>query len=136
MPAQVRPPARRIDAAGKPLMRPAKRPISLHDLLTHTAGFAYRLWDREALKYYKAIDKLPAAERRKPAQWAREASGQLIFGARHLRRVLAVYSRYYNEMRTHLSLDKDAPVSRAVQAVGRIFGRPILGGLHHQYVRI
>jgi len=32
----------------------------LHDLLTHTAGFVYRLWDSEALKYYKAVDKLPA----------------------------------------------------------------------------
>ena len=51
-----------FDAAGKPLLRPAKRPISLHDLLTHTAGFVYRLWDSEALKYYKALDKLPAAD--------------------------------------------------------------------------
>jgi hypothetical protein len=42
----------------------------------------------------------------------------------------------YNETRTHLSLDKDAPVSRAIDAVGRIFGRPVLGGLHHQYGRI
>ena len=32
-----------FDPAGKPLLRPAKRPISLHDLLTHTAGFVYRL---------------------------------------------------------------------------------------------
>jgi methyl acetate hydrolase len=54
-----------FDAAGKPLLRPAKRPISLHDLLTHTAGFVYRLWDSEALKYYKALDKLPAADRNK-----------------------------------------------------------------------
>ena len=54
-----------FDPAGKPLLRPAKRPISLHDLLTHTAGFVYRLWDSEALKYYKAIDKLPAIERSK-----------------------------------------------------------------------
>ena len=37
---------------------------------------------------------------------------------------------------THLSLNKDAPVPRAVQAVGRILPTPILGGLHHQYVRI
>ncbi len=50
---------------GKPVLRPAKRPISLHDLLTHTAGFVYRLWDSEALKYYKAIDKLPPADRSK-----------------------------------------------------------------------
>jgi methyl acetate hydrolase len=52
-----------FDPAGKLLLRPAKRPISLHDLLTHTAGFVYRLWHSEALKYYKAIDKLPTAER-------------------------------------------------------------------------
>jgi hypothetical protein len=36
----------------------------------------------------------------------------------------------------HLSLNKDAPVPRAVQAVGRILPTPILGGLPHQYVRI
>jgi hypothetical protein len=46
------------------------------------------------------------------------------------------YFAYYNETRTHLSLDKDAPVSRAIQTVGRIFARPVLGGLHHQYVRV
>jgi methyl acetate hydrolase len=54
-----------FDPTGKPLLRPVKRPISLHDLLTHTAGFVYRLWDGEALKYYKALDKLPSAERSK-----------------------------------------------------------------------
>jgi hypothetical protein len=43
---------------------------------------------------------------------------------------------YYNEVRIHLSLGKDAPVSRVVHAVGRILPRPILGGLHHEYVRI
>src|SRR6185295_16716516 len=37
---------------------------------------------------------------------------------------------------SHLSLKKDAPIPRAVQAVGRILPTPILGGLHHQYVRI
>ena len=34
---------------------------------------------------------------------------------------------------THLSLDKDAPVSWKVQAPGRIVAKPLLGGLHHQY---
>lgn len=43
---------------------------------------------------------------------------------------------YYNETRTHLSLDKDAPLSRTVERAGRILCRPILGGLHHKYVRI
>ena len=54
-----------FDPAGKPLLRPAKRPISLHDLLTHTAGFVYRLWDSGALKYYNVIDKLRTADRSK-----------------------------------------------------------------------
>ena len=43
---------------------------------------------------------------------------------------------YYNVARTHLSLGKDAPIERAIQRHGRIEGRPMLGGLHHQYVRI
>jgi hypothetical protein len=41
-----------------------------------------------------------------------------------------------DELHTHLSLDKDAPIFRAIEAVGRIVGRPVMGGLHHQYVRI
>lgn len=56
---------RGFDAAGGPLLRAARRPISLRDLLTHTAGFVYSLWDDEALKYQKAVDRLPAAQRRK-----------------------------------------------------------------------
>jgi len=42
----------------------------------------------------------------------------------------------YNKTRTHLSLQKDAPVFRAVERTGPILCRPILGGLHHQYARI
>jgi hypothetical protein len=34
------------------------------------------------------------------------------------------------------SLEKDTPVSRAVKLAGTILCRPVLGGLHHQYVRI
>ena len=60
----------------------------------------------------------------------------LIFGARHLRRILTAYSCYYNETRTHLSLDKDAPLGRAVQRHGTIVAVPILSGLHHCYARI
>jgi len=60
----------------------------------------------------------------------------VVFGERHLRHVLLSYMQYYNGARTHLSLNKDAPVPRAVQAIGRILPTPILGGLHHQYVRI
>jgi Integrase core domain len=60
----------------------------------------------------------------------------LVLGEAHLRRILKSYTRYYNETRTHLALDKDAPLSRAVMRAGRILCRPVLGGLHHEYVRI
>jgi transposase InsO family protein len=60
----------------------------------------------------------------------------LIFGESHLRRVLASYAAFYNQARTHLALQKDAPLHRAVQRSGVIIAIPILSGLHHQYVRI
>jgi transposase InsO family protein len=60
----------------------------------------------------------------------------VVWGEAHLRRILRCYAGYYNEVRTHRSLDKDAPVSRAVQRTGIIDSRPILGGLHHHYVRV
>ena len=52
-----------FDAQGMPQLRPAKRPISLRHLLTHTSGFSYRLWDAKAARYASGIDRLPAAER-------------------------------------------------------------------------
>ena len=60
----------------------------------------------------------------------------LILGELHLRRVLASYAAYYNRTRTHLALQKDAPLHRAIQRSGVIIAIPILAGLHHQYVRI
>jgi transposase InsO family protein len=60
----------------------------------------------------------------------------IVFSERHLRHLLLCYMKYYNGARTHLSLEKDAPVSRAVDRAGHILCRPIMGGLHHQYVRI
>ena len=59
----------------------------------------------------------------------------LICGEAHLRLALKPYADYYNEARTHLSLNKDAPVPRAVERAGHILCRPLLGGLHHHYVR-
>ena len=60
----------------------------------------------------------------------------VVFGEAHLRAVLKVYASYYNKVRPHLSLDKDAPDFRGTQKVGHIAAIPILGGLHHQYVRL
>src|SRR5580693_8525249 len=47
----------------------------------------------------------------------------VVFGERHLRHVLLSYMKYHNEIRTHLSLEKDAPVSRAIQLAGTILCR-------------
>jgi transposase InsO family protein len=60
----------------------------------------------------------------------------IVLGEAHLRRILQSYARYYNDIRTHRSLDKDAPVSRPVQRTGVISSRAILGGLHHHYARV
>jgi transposase InsO family protein len=60
----------------------------------------------------------------------------VVLGEAHLRRFLQTYARYYNNIRTHRSLDKDAPVSRPIQLTGIISSHPILGGLHHHYVRV
>jgi transposase InsO family protein len=59
-----------------------------------------------------------------------------IFSETHLRRILQTYACYYNKIRTHRSLDKDAPAFRSVQRIGTIESHAIFGGLHHHYVRI
>jgi hypothetical protein len=60
----------------------------------------------------------------------------VVLGEAHLRRILQAYARYYNDIRTHWSLDKDAPVSRLVQRTGTVTSYAILGGLHRHYVRV
>jgi transposase InsO family protein len=52
----------------------------------------------------------------------------IVVGEVHLRRILRSYARYYNDIRTHRWLDKDAPVSRPVQRIGSIKSHAILGG--------
>jgi transposase InsO family protein len=67
----------------------------------------------------------------------RECVGHVIaLGERHLRRILKSYAAYYNSARTHRSLSMDAPKPRPVQRIGRIMSHAMVGGLHHQYVRI
>jgi transposase InsO family protein len=69
----------------------------------------------------------------------------IVFGEAHLRRILRGYAAYYADMpptiyynvsRTHRSLNKDAPLHRAIERLGAVVSRPVLGGLHHQYGRI
>jgi len=60
----------------------------------------------------------------------------IVLGEVHLRQILKSYARYYNDIRTHRSLDKDASVSRQIRRIGSIKSRAILGGHHHHYVRV
>jgi hypothetical protein len=61
----------------------------------------------------------------------------VIWNERALRHHLRSYLIYYHQWRTHLSLDKDAPIARAIQlpSDGRIVAVPHVGGLHHHYER-
>jgi transposase InsO family protein len=61
----------------------------------------------------------------------------VVIGERHLRAILTKYVEYYNDLRTHLSLGKDAPEPRTVQrpSEGRVVAMPRVGGLHHEYTR-
>jgi transposase InsO family protein len=60
----------------------------------------------------------------------------VVLGEANLRRILQSYADYYNKIRTHRSLAKDAPAFRSVHRIGNVASHAILGGLHHHYVRI
>jgi hypothetical protein len=62
--------------------------------------------------------------------------GTPMFGEDHLRRRLANNCAYYNGAGTHLALNKDTPLHRPVQTVGRIASVTWFGGLQRQYVRL
>ncbi len=61
----------------------------------------------------------------------------IVFGERHLSRMLKCYTRYYHEDRCHLALEKDFPTARAVSkqpdSRARVVAPPRVGGLHHRY---
>jgi transposase InsO family protein len=61
----------------------------------------------------------------------------IVLHDKHLRRILKSYFRYYHGFRTHLSLDKDAPETREIQAnkLERIVPIRQVGGLHHRFER-
>ena len=48
-----------FDDAGKPVLRPAVKPVTLRHLLTHTSGFAYPNWSEEMFRYTQATGPLP-----------------------------------------------------------------------------
>ncbi len=61
----------------------------------------------------------------------------IVLNESHLRRLVRAYIQYYNQDRTHLSLDKDAPESRAATSKpstqAKVVAVPRIGGLHHRY---
>ena len=61
----------------------------------------------------------------------------IVLNERHLMRVLGSYFAYYHESRTHLSLNRNAPVEREVEPPQRdkVIAIPQVGGLHHRYCR-
>jgi putative transposase len=61
----------------------------------------------------------------------------IVLGERHPRRMLTSYMAYYHGARTHLSLEKDSPTHRRIQAPteGRVVAFAEVGGLHHRYER-
>ena len=65
------------------------------------------------------------------------ATRLIVWNESSLHRVLQNYFEYYERSRTHLALNKDAPVSRAVEepANGRIVEVAQVGGLDHRYQR-
>ncbi len=61
----------------------------------------------------------------------------IVLNEPHLRRLLHEYLDYYHNDRTHLSLGKDPPATRAVCAPTSpcvtVASLPRVGGLHHRY---
>ena len=61
----------------------------------------------------------------------------LVFNATGLQRLIKLYCTNYEQSRTHLSLNKDAPIPRSIAEPGdgRVVAIPQVGGLHHRYER-
>jgi putative transposase len=61
----------------------------------------------------------------------------LVLNERHLHRLLSSFFAYYHQARPHASLERNAPVARAVEPPerGRVVAEPMVGGLHHRYWR-
>jgi len=79
----------------------------------------------------------PFAERLLGTLWRDCLDHVVVLGEAHLRRIVGRYVRYYHGTRTHLALEKDAPVPGSVQPPenGRVVEISEVGGLHHRYER-
>jgi hypothetical protein len=61
----------------------------------------------------------------------------IVFSKAHLQQILTRYFEYYHETRTHLSLERNAPIPRQVEPPSRgcVIAISHVGGLHHRYTR-
>jgi transposase InsO family protein len=61
----------------------------------------------------------------------------IVFNERQLRQILESYLEYYHHFRPHRSLDHDSPIPRPVESPerGKVIEMPLVGGLHHHYLR-
>ena len=61
----------------------------------------------------------------------------IVLNERHLKRILTSYFNYYNNSRTHLSLNRNSPIERVIEPLdqGKVISTPQVGGLHHRYRR-
>jgi len=61
----------------------------------------------------------------------------IVLNERQLRQILEPFFAYYHEVRPHRSLAHDSPIPRPVQSPdrGKVIAIPLVGGLHHQYLR-
>ena len=109
-------------------MAPTKHAFSAIDRLIFVGLYWLFPKARDALAIVKpeTVVRWHRAGFRSYWRWKSRARGCLLLS----------YMNYYNEVRTHLSLEKDSPVSRNVERAGHILCRPVLGGLHHLYLRI
>jgi len=95
-----------------------------------------RYWAKPSRTAYRCPWQNPVAE------WIGSCRRELlehvvVFGERHLVRLIRSYLEYYHGDRSHLGLGKDAPNHRAVtqrpSATAKVVALPRVGGLHHRY---
>jgi hypothetical protein len=94
------------------------------DAFPWTEAPRYLIRDRDAVFGQVVIRRLKSMGIRDRPTAPR--SHLVVLGEVHLRRIVSAYVSYYNTARTHLSLDKDAPLPRPVRCVGRITSVEIL----------
>ncbi|MGB8578122.1 MAG: integrase core domain-containing protein [Pseudolabrys sp.] len=86
--------------------------------------------------YALGITERRALASSRPTLWRHCRRSDLGWPASPIRPDMIFGKDNYNDVRTHRSLGKDAPVSRPVERIGSINAHAILGGLHHHYVRV